>query len=337
MQRPCSLSRSESRRFSGFTLIELMIVIGIIAVLISLLLPAVQSAREQARRTQCVNNLLQLGVALANYALTHNVLPSGVVNETGPIENMPDGYHHSWVVQILPFLGQNNIYRNVNLSQSVYAAENGTVRSVRIATLICPSEGYQTLNAYAGCHHDVEAPINADNHGVLFLNSRVRLDEIPDGLATTVLLGETAQGNLSFGWVSGTRATLRNMGQPLSTPDILFPALRARTTAPVFTPRVAQPKGALPTAGGNQPKSVLARPALMSRGYEESVQEVIDLVEDGVLPIDYVGGFSSHHPLGANFLLCNGAVRFVRNSIDLRIYKLLGHRSDGELISDDAF
>jgi prepilin-type N-terminal cleavage/methylation domain-containing protein len=312
-------------RRRGFTLIELMIVIGIIAVLISLLLPAVQSAREQARRAQCTNHLLQLGVALANYASTHSVLPPGVVNDKGPIENTIGGYHHSWAVQILPYLGQNNVYRNIDLGQGVYEPENGTVRAVRISSFLCPSAPYRTMCAFAGCHHDVEAPIAADNHGVLFLNSHVRLDEIPDGLASTVLLGETSQGTLSFGWMSGTRATLRNMGQPLNTPDILFPAMRARTTfTPVFTAKPGQRKA-------------LTRAVVQPQTADEGIVEVSELVEDGVLPIDYVGGFSSHHPLGANFLLCDGAVRFVRTSIDLRVYKLLGHRSDGELISDDAF
>ena len=73
-----------SRR-RAFTLIELLIVVGIIAVLIALLLPAIQAAREQARRAQCINNLLQLGIAMGNYASTHSVLPPGVVNDKGPI------------------------------------------------------------------------------------------------------------------------------------------------------------------------------------------------------------------------------------------------------------
>ncbi len=70
---------------------------------------------------------------------------------------------------------------------------------------------------------------------------------------------------------------------------------------------------------------------------DEDFAEAVAMVEDGVLPIDYVGGFFSQHPFGANFLLCDGAVRFVRTSVNRRIYQLLGNRSDGELISDDAF
>ena len=113
----------------GFTMIELLLVVGIIAVLISLLLPAVQSARENARRVQCSKNLMQIGVALANYASTHKVFPPGVVNEKGPISNFPVGYHFGWAVQILPYLEQTPVYREFDFSQSVYAQRNDTART----------------------------------------------------------------------------------------------------------------------------------------------------------------------------------------------------------------
>ena len=93
-------------------MVELMIVVGIIAILIALLLPAVQAAREAARRAQCASNLMQLGIAMSSYASTHSCLPPGVVNDSGPIKNLPSGYHHSWVVQILPFIGENNTYNH---------------------------------------------------------------------------------------------------------------------------------------------------------------------------------------------------------------------------------
>ena len=128
-------------RRRAFTLIELLIVVAIIAVLIALLLPAIQSAREQARRTQCVNNLLQLGLAMGNYASTHSVLPPGVVNGKGPIVNLPNGYHHGWTVQILPFIGQNNSIIAFNLDESVYAASNMTVAAFASSTFLCPSDG----------------------------------------------------------------------------------------------------------------------------------------------------------------------------------------------------
>ena len=117
-------------RRRAFTFIELMIVVGIIGVLIALLLPAIQSAREQARRTQCSNNLPQLGIAMGNYASTHMVLPPGVVNAKGPIINLPNGYHHGWAIQILPYIGLNNLYHRVSLDESVYSASNFTIRGV---------------------------------------------------------------------------------------------------------------------------------------------------------------------------------------------------------------
>ncbi len=288
----------------AFTLIELLVVVAIIAVLIALLLPAVQSSREQARRAQCVNNLLQLGIAMGNYASTHSVLPPGVVNDKGPIANFPKGYHHGWAVQILPFIGQNNIYRRINLNDSIYAASNTTARDVPIATFLCPSEWSPGSMSYAGCHHDVEAPIAVDNHGVLYLNSHVRHDDIEDGAAQTILIGEFRQGTApGSGWASGTSSTLRNTGHPLNDPSSLDAIFR---NTPQFTEA-------------------------------ERFAAILQMTKDGALPAGFVGGFSSSHPNGSNFLFCDGAVRFLETSIDRRIYQLLGHRADGEPISDDAF
>ncbi len=97
--REPTLMSDNFRRRTAFTLIELLVVIAIISVLIALLLPAVQAAREAARRVQCVNNLMQLGIALHNYESSYEVLPPGSVNPTGPILNVPKGYHFSWMVQ----------------------------------------------------------------------------------------------------------------------------------------------------------------------------------------------------------------------------------------------
>ena len=100
------LARRAGRRRERFTLIELLVVIAIISVLIALLLPAVQAAREAARRAQCCNNLMQLGIALQNYESSHELLPPGVVNDTGPMLDQPKGYHFGWLTQILPFCEQ---------------------------------------------------------------------------------------------------------------------------------------------------------------------------------------------------------------------------------------
>src|SRR5205807_222863 len=115
---------SRSARPRGFTLIELLVVIAIIAVLIALLLPAVQSAREAARRSQCSNNLMQLAIALQNYEGSYEVFPPGVVNDTGPILDQPKGYHFGWLVRILPYCEMRNTYNHFNLSVSVYDTPN---------------------------------------------------------------------------------------------------------------------------------------------------------------------------------------------------------------------
>jgi prepilin-type N-terminal cleavage/methylation domain-containing protein len=295
------------RRRPAFTMIELLIVIAIIAILIALLLPAIQSSREAARRNQCANNLMQLGIGLGNYASTHSVFPPGVVNDKGPILNLPSGYHHSWIVQILPFIGQNNVYRGFDFRAGVYEPGNETAVGVHIATLICPSRMTRSgTSSYAGCHHDVDAPIAADNHGVLYLNSSVPYNDIPDGSTQTILLGEMRTDALTLGWASGTRSTLRNTGTPLNARD---------------------PVASLTVNPSSQP---------LKPGAEEFA-EIEKLAEDGLWPVEHSGGFASWHSFSANFLFCNGSVRAVKDSIDRRIYQLLANRADGEPISDDSF
>src|ERR1700693_4880192 len=103
----------------AFTLIELLVVIAIIAILVALLLPAVQQAREAARRTQCKNNLVQIGLALLNYEMAHECLPSGSVDPNRPIRNEAKGYHMSWMVQLLPYLDQSNTFQHFDFSVGV--------------------------------------------------------------------------------------------------------------------------------------------------------------------------------------------------------------------------
>jgi len=104
----------------------------------------------------------------------------------------------------------------LDLTASVYDAKNAQVRELSPSLFICPSEPNDRpgTSNYAGCHHDVEAPIDADNHGVLFLNSHVRRTDISDGLSHTFVVGEKRMDNDDLGWMSGTRATLRNTGLP---------------------------------------------------------------------------------------------------------------------------
>jgi prepilin-type N-terminal cleavage/methylation domain-containing protein/prepilin-type processing-associated H-X9-DG protein len=214
MEFPFMRQRVRSPR--GFTLIELLVVIAIISVLIGLLLPAVQQAREAARRAQCINNLMQLSIALKNYEGAHEVLPPGVINPTGPISNIASGYHFGWLTQILSFIEEGNIDRHLDRSVSIYAPQNNTAWSMNIGVFWCPSDlSTPHQSNYVGCHHDVEAPIDVDNMGVLFLNSHIRYEDITDGSSHTIFIGETIF-KPGLGWGSGTNATLRNTGTPVN-------------------------------------------------------------------------------------------------------------------------
>ncbi len=124
------ISASESRKLRGFTLVELLVVIAIIGILIALLLPAVQAAREAARRSQCSNNLKQIGLALHNYHDTMNVFPPGSINGNNEL---------GWTVFILPYIEQSALYDQVNFNQAARGNIDSTEARTRIETYLCPS------------------------------------------------------------------------------------------------------------------------------------------------------------------------------------------------------
>ena len=287
-------------RRPGFTLIELLVVIAIIAILIALLLPAVQQAREAARRTQCKNNLMQLGLALHNYEMAFEILPPGCVNETGPIRNLEEGYHMSWIVQVLPMLEQSGLFSQINFNASVYAATNGGFRSMSVPTLRCPSDwqrelsqGNQTIamNNYAASFGGADVPIDAKNNGVMFLNSSVGFREIRDGASNTIMAGEkcVVENASELGWMSGTKSTLRNSGVAINSGwDV----------------------------GGSAPGASRFRKPLPP-------------------PDDTsTSGYSSYHTGGSQFVLADGSVRFLSENISLPVYANLGNRADLEIIGD---
>ncbi len=205
------------RRHKGFTLIELLVVVAIISILVAMLLPAVQQCREAARRVSCKNNLVQIGLAMHNYEMGFECFPPGTVNPTGPVTSDTRGYDMSWMVSLLPFMEQQNLFNQIDKTQSVYALANATSRSTRMSTYLCPSDPSAQmapgagLSNYAGIHNDVETPIDVDNNGILFLNSSIRYEQITDGSSNTILVAEKVRANDVLGWMSGTRDTLRNV------------------------------------------------------------------------------------------------------------------------------
>ncbi|WP_406701005.1 DUF1559 domain-containing protein [Singulisphaera sp. Ch08] len=322
------MRRLPTRMYRGFTLIELLVVIAIIAVLIALLLPAIQAAREAARRSQCVNNLMQLGIALQNYESSFEVLPPGVVNPTGPIRNLANGYHFSWTVQILPYIEQKNLFKHIDFKTGVYDVTNLTVHMITVRSFICPSDGGSrggagtsspASNNYVACHNGVEAPIDANNNGVFFLNSSVRYEDIPDGSSQTIFLSERLLGSADLGWMSGTSATLRNTGTLPNAANRPLARIPVPAAAPAAIP--ADGAGAGAGAGGTESGSGAGAAG--------------NAADDS--PSLIVGGFSSKHSGGINCAFGDGSVRFLKDSVSPKVFEALGNRADGELISDEQF
>ena len=285
----------QARRLSGFTLVELLVAITIIGIMIAMAMPAVQAARESARRATCLNNLARIGMALQDYESAHETLPPGTIDKQGPIHNAPSGYQMSWLVQLLPYIDERPVFEHVDFSVGAYDKKNAAVRAIHVALFTCPSycgparngsdaaqggadeaglPGTCTVSNYAGCHNDVEAPIDADNHGVMFLNSHISRTDVTDGLASTLYVGEKLGDQQDLGWMSGTRATLRNTGTSLDKSRDL-----------------------------DAPKNDLT-----------------------------VGGFAAQHPTICNFLFGDGRAVSISEQIDLKLLQRYGNRADGQLI-----
>jgi prepilin-type N-terminal cleavage/methylation domain-containing protein len=333
----------------AFTLIEILVVIAIIGMLIALLLPAVQAAREAARRNQCANCLMQIGIAAKNYEQNFGLLPSGTVNESVPIRNVPLGNHMGWIPRLLPFLEQNALYSTINFDKGVYDPENRNVWLEQPPNVLhCPSDGNWYGNwgywrrsrerdsvpvrpadvSYRACHSGSETPIDADNDGVFFLNSKLRSRDIYDGTSNTIFFGEAViisddqviqkkkAGHSSMitfvvpeqaedgakplvygglGWMSGTPGTIRNTG---NLPNVYVG----------------------PFSNWTMPHEILLQLKAEDSFSAETWAEE--------LPGQYlVGGFGSWHTGVTNFIFGDGSLRNVSTSIDGKVYGDLGRRA----------
>ena len=357
------LERRVVHRRSGFTLIELLVVIAIIAVLISLLLPAVQSAREAARRAQCVNNLKQLALAAANYESANTTLPTGNYWTRKLSDPTTFTYGPSVFVNMSSYMEQAQVFNSFNFSMGWEAPMNATIAGVGISSLWCPSDasvssGYglssslssqfysstamvtQQFISYAGCEGtwaQYETPndgmptfqawVNASK-GLVYSGAVTKIASITDGLSNTILFGERAHG--LFGGSDAPFYMWWNSGYWGDTFfDTLFPINPTKTL------------------GGqmdlNDPNNVYG-------GW-------------WWVPLEAA---SSFHPGGANFAFCDGSVKFIKETIstwknDLnnsgdpvgvtygpyneyqwgstqpRVYQALSTRAGGEVISADQY
>jgi prepilin-type N-terminal cleavage/methylation domain-containing protein/prepilin-type processing-associated H-X9-DG protein len=320
----------------GFTLIELLVVIAIIAVLIALLLPAVQSAREAARRTQCVNNLKQMGIALHNYHDAVLAFPPGYITASRFLDGETDtspGW--SWASMILPQLDQSPLYSSINIWLPVQSPANTTSVQTSLSEFLCPSDqlpgptfpvtdGFgNTVATVAPSSYaantgndaaDVALGLNNDGlgNGLFFRNSAIRIAAITDGTSQTVMLQERAWGDSEGTWTGAVPGGLIIRGP--------------------FNP-----------CPGNGAANYLAPCLVLLHCHLLNTNS------------DFDGGLddpSSFHPGGANALFADGSVHFIKNVLsDAGVnpdgstrytpssltVQALGTRGGGELISSDSF
>jgi prepilin-type N-terminal cleavage/methylation domain-containing protein/prepilin-type processing-associated H-X9-DG protein len=301
----------------AFTLVELLVVIAIIGVLVGLLLPAVQAARESARRAQCANFLNQLILAVHNYEMAHGVFPPGTIDAKGPILNAPIGYHHNWLIQILPQLEEQNVWKAIDQTVSVYHKNNAAIVTAMPRILNCPSSpAPRGTPCYAGVHNDLEKPIDAADNGVFFLNSKIRYDDVTDGSAHTLYLGEKIPDGWDLPWISGTRATLRNAGTPINS--LTFATGLPRPRSPEeFAPELEKLLPAEdPDAAEPPAVATVTAPAAPATGPGSPM---------------YVGGFGGAHVGGCNFAFGDGRVQYLSSSISATVLQQLANRKDGAI------
>ncbi|MBA2114576.1 DUF1559 domain-containing protein [Bremerella alba] len=346
-----------ARTFRGFTLVELLVVIAIIGVLIALLLPAVQQAREAARRMQCMNHLAQLVLALHNYESANQHFPAGSINDTSPIRNIPKGYHHNWISATLPYLGDATTYNHIDFKKGVYDKVQNGPRALSLEMLECPSSPVNRVNNrvgashYVGIHNHCELPISESNTGAFILNKSLSTADFSDGVAFTLFLGEAnIIPTSNLGWLSGTRATLRNTGaSPKSGPAMALP--NVYTDPEWLNTLEMQPGEAFDNISamipGNDVSDEEAEKEEGEQGEEAKNLTEADFMDFkgknvpllqakvlGVIPNDptlYVGGIGSYHPGGVNTALGDGSVRFISETIGSVPFHQMGHRSDGQL------
>ncbi|MDG3004399.1 DUF1559 family PulG-like putative transporter [Paludisphaera mucosa] len=317
-------------RNRGFTLIELLVVIAIIAVLIALLLPAVQSAREAARRIQCTNNLKQIGLAVHNYGDTVGSLPpgaSGCCNGT-------------WQAFILPYMEQGALSNSYNFSNPRYVnLANTTVTTSFISAFLCPSNGLQHKPISTALGADATGKISAHNYVANFgstdLNQQdVALDSSFAGAPFTFIAPYTnadhpasANKGKTITIATITDGTTNTM---LASEVIIVPLnseLRGMTwwaDATSFTALLA-PNSPLPDMmyGPAACNATIARPTPCGQS-------------SGAPRLNYLAA-RSRHSGGVNSAMCDGSVRFMKDSISLPIWRALSTTQGGEIVSSDAY
>jgi prepilin-type N-terminal cleavage/methylation domain-containing protein/prepilin-type processing-associated H-X9-DG protein len=345
------------RRLRGFTLIELLVVIAIIGVLIALLLPAVQSAREASRRAQCLNNLKQLGIALHNYHTAQDAFPVGYFFPTASqvYPGIPQDYYcWSVLAQVLPQLEGGTIYNALNFSFPIRSGPNGafgaapfavipanrTGVGVRLNVFLCPSDGNPPPDPTSGPSNYVfcigdglngGASLPGDvmfANGVFTMGKALGASAITDGLSSTVAASEQLLG------IAGPPS----QSSPTPVPPDWRRAFGVEDEEVLDDPDCARAPGGWQLDKGVGWWEGGLRSTLYNHYYTPNQRryDCLSTIETFPLRPGWKAG-RSLHSAGVNVLFCDGHVQFVKDSVNLAIWRALSTRAGGEAISADAY
>jgi prepilin-type N-terminal cleavage/methylation domain-containing protein/prepilin-type processing-associated H-X9-DG protein len=335
-------------RRRGFTLIELLVVIAIIAVMIALLLPAVQAAREAARRTQCVNNLKQLGLAIQNYHDINGALPPTALNSSATVT--PD---FALKARLLPFFEQTPAYNALNMSALYNSAQNFTVRILQVNAFLCPSDsnipnGTTTVSGMTGQPGYHSYPNNigtfATNNGNMYdcptyeMNANfggvVSLASITDGTSNTAMFSEFVRGR-DLAVADGIFQVYKDTKDSIKTPAPLLQLMTDCNAVPLvsqgnaLTASDQYQKGAdwlNQNCGKGGGHSHIMPPNTRSCYFSDTnASKTYTMV-----------GASSYHPGGVNLAMLDGSVKFIKNSVSPQSWWAIATKSGGEVISADS-
>lgn len=328
----------------GFTLIELLVVIAIIAILVSLLLPAVQQAREAARRTQCKNNLKQIGLALHNYLDVNRYFPPSFVSD---ISTGVDTSGGEWSVhaRLLPYLEQANLYHSANLSLSYSDPANAGIATQRVGSYLCPSEinDRQRTSSGVAVHYPISYAFNGGTwrvwtnnsgqggDGAFFPNSKLGTRDFTDGTTNTLCFSEvkafTAYNRDSDSLAPGTPV-------PATENDVSL-IIAGGGSNKADSGHTEWVDGRIHQTGFTTtlpPNSTVLVPG----GERPTEGDFTNCREDKTCtqPTFAAVTSRSYHTGIVNAVLMDGSVRSISENIDLGTYRNLGARADGNVLGE---